>query len=101
MRALICRQWGGIDQLVLGEVPVPEPGPGEVLIRVKATAVNYGDSIMVAGRYQTKPPLPFSPGLETAGEVEACGRDVSGFRPGDRVMAILAYGGLAESPWRR
>ena len=96
MRALICRQWGGIDQLVLGEVPVPEPGPGEVLIRVKATAVNYADSIMVAGRYQTKPPLPFSPGLETAGEVEACGRDVSGFRPGDRVMAILAYGGLAE-----
>lgn len=51
---------------------------------------------MVAGRYQTKPPLPFSPGLETAGEVEACGRDVSGFRPGDRVMAILPYGGLAE-----
>ncbi|MBV9198699.1 MAG: NADPH:quinone oxidoreductase family protein [Alphaproteobacteria bacterium] len=96
MRALICRQWGAIDQLILGEVPVPEPGPDEVLIRVKATAVNYADSIMVAGRYQTKPPLPFSPGLETAGEVDACGRDVSGFRPGDRVMAILAYGGLAE-----
>lgn len=93
MRALICRQWGGIDELVLGEVPVPEPGPA---IRVKATAVNHADSIMVAGRYQTKPPLPFSPGLETAGEVEACGRDVSGFRPGDRVMAILPYGGLAE-----
>lgn len=96
MRALICRQWGGIDQLVLGEVPVPSPGPDEVLIRVKATAVNYADSIMVAGHYQTKPSLPFSPGLETAGEVESCGRDVSGFGPGDRVMAILAYGGLAE-----
>jgi NADPH2:quinone reductase len=67
-----------------------------VLIRVKATAVNYADSIMVAGRYQTKPPLPFSPGLETAGVVAACGREVSGLKPGDPVMAILAYGGLAE-----
>jgi NADPH2:quinone reductase len=96
MRALICRQWGGLDELMLGKMPVPSPGPGEVLIRVKATAVNYADSIMVAGRYQTKPPLPFSPGLETAGEVEARGPDVSGFGPGDRVMAVLAYGGLAE-----
>src|SRR6266702_1873828 len=96
MRALISRQWGGIDELTVGEAPVPEPAPGEVLIRVKATAVNYADSIMVAGRYQTKPPLPFSPGLETAGVVAACGRETSGFKPGDRVTAILAYGGLAE-----
>jgi NADPH2:quinone reductase len=96
MRALICRQWGGVDELTVGESPVPEPAPGEVLIRVKATAVNYADSIMVAGRYQTKPPLPFSPGLETAGVVTACGREVSGLKPGDSVMAILAYGGLAE-----
>ena len=96
MRALICRQWGGIEQLQIGEAPVPQPGRGEVLIRVKATAVNYADAIMVAGRYQTKPELPFSPGLETAGVIEACGPDVQGLRPGDRVMAILAYGGLAE-----
>jgi len=96
MRALICRQWGGVDELTVGDAPVPEPAPGEVLIRVKATAVNYADSIMVAGRYQTKPPLPFSPGLETAGVVAACGREVSTLKPGDRVMAILAYGGLAE-----
>jgi NADPH2:quinone reductase len=96
MRALICRQWGDIDGLELGEMPVPQPAADEVLIRVKATAVNYADAIMVAGKYQTRPPLPFSPGLETAGIVEACGRDVSGFKPGDRVMAILAYGGLAE-----
>src|SRR6266853_3963416 len=96
MRALICRQWGGVDELTVGDAPVPEPAPGEVLIRVKATAVNYADSIMVAGRYQTKPPLPFSPGLETAGVIEACGPDVQGLQPGDRVMAILAYGGLAE-----
>jgi len=96
MRALICRQWGGVDELTVGDASVPEPAPGEVLIRVKATAVNYADSIMVAGRYQTKPPLPFSPGLETAGVVAACGREVSTLKPGDRVMAILAYGGLAE-----
>ena len=96
MRALICRDWGGIDSLELGEMPVPEPAADEVLIRVKATAVNYADAIMVAGRYQTKPKLPFSPGLETAGIIEACGRDVTNFKPGDRVMAILAYGGLAE-----
>ena len=76
MRALICRQWGGIEQLQIGEAPVPRPGRDEVLIRVKATAVNYADAIMVAGRYQTKPELPFSPGLETAGVIEACGPDV-------------------------
>src|ERR1700722_11019198 len=95
MRALICRQWGDIDGLELGEMPVREPAPDEVLIRVEATAVNYADSIMVAGRYQTKPPLPFSPGLETAGVVTACGRDVGGFKPGDRGMGVLAYGGPA------
>src|SRR6266852_7133182 len=96
MRALICRQWGGIDGLSLGEAPVPQPAAGEVLIEVKATAVNYADSIMVAGRYQTKPELPFSPGLETAGVVAACGEGASGLRAGDKVMAILPYGGLAE-----
>jgi NADPH2:quinone reductase len=96
MRALICREWGDIDRLAIGEMPVPEPAADEVLIRVKATAVNYADAIMVAGRYQTKPPLPFAPGLETAGVVESCGARVTGFKPGDRVMAILAYGGLAE-----
>jgi NADPH:quinone reductase len=96
MRALICRQWGGIDGLSLGEAPVPQPAAGEVLIRVKATAVNYADSIMVAGRYQTKPELPFSPGLETAGVVVACGEGANGVKAGDKVMAILAYGDLAE-----
>jgi NADPH2:quinone reductase len=96
MRALICRQWGGIDRLELGEMPMPQPASDEVLIRVKATAVNYADAIMVAGRYQTKPPLPFSPGLETAGVIESCGSEVTGLKKGDRVMAILAYGGLAE-----
>src|SRR5947208_8199498 len=96
MRALICREWGDIGRLKVEDVAAPKPGAGQVLIDVKATAVNYADAIMVAGRYQTKPPLPFSPGLETAGLVVACGEGVTRFSPGDRVMAILAYGGLAE-----
>jgi NADPH2:quinone reductase len=93
---VICRAWGEVDSLTVEDVAPPKPGPGEVLIDVKATAVNYADALMVAGGYQTRPPLPFSPGLETAGVVAACGDGVTRFKPGDRVMAILAYGGLAE-----
>jgi NADPH2:quinone reductase len=78
------------------DVAPPTPAADEVLIDVRATAVNYADSIMVAGRYQTRPPFPFSPGIETAGIVARCGTAVTRFRPGDRVMATLAYGGLAE-----
>jgi NADPH2:quinone reductase len=96
MRAVVCRAWGEVEDLRVEEVPPPVPGRGDVLIAVKATAVNYADALMVAGRYQTKPALPFSPGLETAGVVTACGDGVTRFRPGDRVMAVLAYGGLAE-----
>jgi NADPH:quinone reductase len=96
MRAVLCRAWGEVETLTLEDVAPPKVGPGQVLIDVKATAINYADAIMVAGRYQTKPPLPFSPGLETAGVVAACGAGVTRFKPGDRVMAILAYGGLAE-----
>src|SRR2546427_4035986 len=96
MRAVICRAWGEVDDLKVEEVAVPAPGPDDVLIAVKATAVNYADALLTAGRYQTRPDLPFSPGLETAGVVAACGQRVTRLKPGDRVMAILAYGGLAE-----
>jgi NADPH2:quinone reductase len=96
MRAVLCRDWGPIDRLTIADVPAPTPGAGDVLITVKATGINYADAIMVAGQYQTKPPLPFSPGLETAGIVAACGDGVTRFTRGDRVMAILPYGGLAE-----
>ena len=96
MRAVICRAWGAVDDLVVDDVASPTPGPGQVVIDVEASGVNYADAIMVAGRYQTKPPLPFSPGLETAGVVARCGDGVTRYRPGDRVMAILAYGGFAE-----
>jgi NADPH2:quinone reductase len=96
MRAVVCRAWGPVERLEVGDVPPPTPAADEVLIDVKATGVNYADSIMVAGKYQTKPPLPFSPGLETAGVVAACGAAVTRFAPGDRVMAIVPYGGMAE-----
>ena len=96
MRAVLCRAWGEVETLAVADVAPPKPGPGQVLIDVKATAVNYADALMVAGKYQTRPPLPFSPGLETAGVVAACGDGATRFAPGDRVMAILAYGGLAE-----
>jgi NADPH2:quinone reductase len=96
MRAVVCRKWGTIDDLVVDDVAPPAPAAGQVLIDVEASGVNYADAIMVAGRYQTKPDLPFSPGLETAGVVARCGDGVTRFRPGDRVMAIVAYGGFAE-----
>jgi NADPH2:quinone reductase len=96
MRAVICRAWGPVDDLTLEDVAPPRPGPGQLVIDVKATGVNYADSIMVAGRYQTRPPFPFSPGLETAGVVTHCGEGATRFKTGDRVMAILAYGGFAE-----
>jgi len=96
VRAVICRAWGAVETLTVEDVAPPAPGRGQVLIEVKATGVNYADSIMVAGKYQTRPVFPFSPGLETAGVVAACGEGVTRFVPGDRVMAILAYGGLAE-----
>src|SRR2546428_2775108 len=94
MRAVICRAWGEVDDLRVEEVSAPTPGPDDVLIAVKATAVNYADALMTAGRYQTKPDLPFSPGLETAGVVAACGQRVTRLKPGDRVMATPASGGL-------
>jgi len=96
MRAVICRAWGPVANLSVEDVPAPAPADDEVLIDVRATSVNYADSIMVAGKYQTRPPFPFSPGLETAGVVSRCGARATRFKPGDRVMATLAWGGLAE-----
>ena len=93
---MLCRAWGEVEDLRLGEAPAPVPTDGEVVIAVRATGINYADALMVAGKYQTKPALPFSPGLEAAGIVAACGAGATRFKPGDRVMAILAHGGLAQ-----
>jgi len=96
MRAVMCRAWGEVESLKVEDLAPPRPARGQVLIDVKATGVNYADAIMVAGNYQTKPTFPFSPGLETAGVVAEVGEGVTRFSRGDRVMAIVAYGGFAE-----
>lgn len=96
MRAVVCSTLGDIDGLILRDVPEPELRRGCVRIAVRAAGLNFADTLMVAGKYQVKPPLPFSPGFEVAGEVLECGDDVRGCRPGDRVTALLDWGGFAE-----
>ncbi len=95
MKSLVCTAFGPVDALSVQETRVPEPGPGQVRVDVKAAALNYPDALMVQGRYQVKPPLPFVPGAEFAGVVSAVGSDVSRFKVGDRVVA-LGLGGFAE-----
>jgi NADPH2:quinone reductase len=80
----------------LMEVPTPAPGPGEVRVRVRAAGVNFPDLLQTHGGYQHKPPLPFTPGMEIAGEVEALGEGVSGFAVGDAVVGGARTGGFAE-----
>src|SRR5438093_11731741 len=86
MRAVICRAFGDVEGLKVEEVTAPTPKPGEVLIAVKATAVNYADALMTAGRYQTKPDPPFRPGLVAAGDVARSGLCMSRQTTGDRGM---------------
>jgi NADPH2:quinone reductase len=94
MRAMRAHEAGG--KLRLDEVPPPEPGPGQVRLRVRACGVNFADTLMVAGTYQEKHAFPFAPGLEICGDVDALGLGVEGLRPGQRVAALCGVGGLAE-----
>lgn len=96
MRALICDRNEGIAGLRLGELPDPQPAAGELVLRVAAAGVNFYDTLIVQGKYQIRPPLPFAPGGEVAGTVAAVGEGVAGFRIGDRVCAFTSYGGDAE-----
>ncbi len=95
MRALICDNFSGLEALRVGELPEPETTPGSVLLRVEAAAVNFADLLMVSGRYQLKPDLPFAPGFEVAGTVLEAGEG-TGYTPGERICAFLPYGGMAE-----
>ncbi len=97
MRAAVCSAWGEVESLEIRDLPEPEPGEGEVAIRVAAAGVNFADAIMIAGNYQTRPAHPFAPGLEVAGEVAALGPGCGRLAVGDRVMAILWWGGYAET----
>jgi len=101
MKAVLCRDWGGPESLTVEEVAPPQPGPDEVLIDVAAAGVNFADTLMIAGKYQEKPPFPFSPGLEIAGSVRALGANVSGLETGRRVMALTDWGGYAEAALAR
>ena len=96
MRAVVCTEFAPIDRLVIEERPDPEPGPGKVVVAVRAAGVNYVDGLFVQGRYQIKPPLPFTPGGEVAGDVVALGDGVDGLAIGDRVLAMPWLGGFAS-----
>jgi NADPH2:quinone reductase len=96
MKALLSRAPGGPETLELAELPDPVAGPGQLLVRVKACAINYPDVLIIEDKYQFRPERPFAPGGEIAGIVEAVGEGVSGWTEGDRVIAMLGHGGLAE-----
>ena len=96
MKALLSREPGGPDTLELAELPDPEPGPGQLLVRVRACAINYPDVLIIEDKYQFRPPRPFAPGGEIAGTVERAGEGVEGWAEGDRLIAMLGHGGLAE-----
>ncbi len=96
MKAIRAHEWCEPDGLVIDEVPVPEPSENQVLVKVQSAALNFPDILLIAGKYQFKPPLPFTPGLEVAGPIEKLGSAVKGFKLGQRVLAQMPLGGFAE-----
>ncbi|WP_395671457.1 NADPH:quinone oxidoreductase family protein [Phenylobacterium sp.] len=96
MKALLSNTAGGPETLVLADIAAPQPGPGQVSIDVHAVGVNYPDALVIQDLYQFKPPRPFAPGAEFAGTIRALGEGVTGFTPGDRVLATNYAGGMAE-----
>ena len=95
MRAVVCRSYGPPEDLVVDDIADPVPGPGQLLVRVHAAAVNFPDVLLIAGKYQVKIPVPFTPGSELAGEVVAAGEGAT-FGPGDRVFGATPTGAFAE-----
>ena len=96
MKAVLCKQFGPPESLVVEELPSPRAGAGEVVVSVRAASLNFPDVLIIQNKYQFKPPLPFSPGSELAGLVKEVGEGVHGYKPGDRVLAVTAYGAFAE-----
>jgi NADPH:quinone reductase len=96
MKALLCETLGPPETLVLRDLPDPVPGPGEVAVETAAAALNFFDSLIIEGKYQYKPDLPFSPGAEFSGIVRSVGEGVSDVKPGDRVMGNLGWGTCRE-----
>ncbi|MBA3729419.1 MAG: NADPH:quinone oxidoreductase family protein [Sphingomonas sp.] len=96
MKALLSHAPGGPETLRLDDIPDPVAGPGELLVRVRAAAINYPDVLIIEDKYQMRPPRPFAPGGEIAGEIEAVGAGVKHWSVGDRILAVPGFGGLAE-----
>lgn len=96
MKAVLCTRWGSPDDLELAELPDPVAGRGEAVVKVAAAALNFFDTLIIAGKYQHKPAFPFSPASEFAGEVESVGADVIGLAPGDRVMGASGWNAARE-----
>ncbi len=96
MKTLLSRAPGGPETLELADVPDPVAGPGQIVVAVRACAINYPDVLIIEDKYQFRPERPFAPGGEIAGVVEATGEGVSGWAPGDRLIAMVGHGGLAE-----
>src|ERR1700732_367571 len=96
MKAILCHRFGTPGDLVLADIPDPVAGPGEIVAKVEAVGLNFFDTLIIAGKYQTKPPFPFSPGGEFAGVVESIGPGVTGFAPGDRVMGYTNFNAARE-----
>ena len=97
MKALLCTRYGTPDDLELTDVPDPVPEPGQAVVRIKAAALNFFDTLIIAGKYQIKPTFPFSPAAEFAGTIERLGDGVGNLRPGDRVLGYTGYGAARES----
>ncbi|HEX2840680.1 NADPH:quinone oxidoreductase family protein [Hyphomicrobium sp.] len=96
MKAALCKSLDGPEAVVVEEIADPVAGPGEAVVRVRAAALNFFDTLITRGKYQTKPELPFSPSGEVAGVVESFGAGVTGLKVGDRVAAAVGYGGARE-----
>src|SRR3954469_4562318 len=96
MKAILCTHFGNPGELEAADIPDPVAGAGEAVVAVRAAALNFFDTLIIAGKYQTKPAFPFSPAAEFAGEVESVGTGVTDLRPGDRVAANIGYGAARQ-----
>ena len=97
MKAVLCNRFCTPDELELADIPEPQAGPGEAVVRVKSAALNFFDTLIIAGKYQRKPPFPFSPAAEFAGIVANIGAEVTDVGPGDRVMGYMGWGAAREA----
>ena len=97
MKAVLCRKFCAPDELELADLPEPVAGPGEAVVRIKAAALNFFDTLIIAGKYQHKPPFPFSPAAEFSGVVESVGAGVTDVAPGDRVMGNTGWGAIVRA----